>query len=249
MGKPFLDRIKREALSGDVVKALRLCLTLGNSSSSAELREWASLELGGYGPEDDLPNYRRIVAPLCIDGQTLTTKFIGQEISGFDLPDFARDTMTSKVNLPYSIPQLRDMAQSAERKDEPIKLTHPGAADLVSYMNRSGDYQVIIQRLYWQVPSVLVNGLVERVRTDILRLVSEMRSGRDSGQKAPSPELGSQAFNVVQRGDANSTAVKDTQNSGPNPSDKSPARRRIELIAWIATIISTVVGLLWRIFG
>ena len=39
MCKSLMDRIESEALSGDVVKALRLCLTLGEHSHNAELRD------------------------------------------------------------------------------------------------------------------------------------------------------------------------------------------------------------------
>ena len=187
MGKSLLDRIESEALSGDVVKALRLCITLGGHSKSAEIRAWASLELRGYGPEDDLPDYRCIGAPLCIDGQTPMAIFRGREISGFDLPDFARDDLTSEVNLPYPIPDLHYMVQSAKRKDKPIKLAHPKGADLVSYMNRSGDYQVGIHSLYWQVSPALVNSVIERVRTDMIGLVGEMRPGMDRVRRYPPP--------------------------------------------------------------
>ena len=50
LGKSILDQIESEALNGEVVKALRLCKTLGGKSSSAEIREWASLELRGETP-------------------------------------------------------------------------------------------------------------------------------------------------------------------------------------------------------
>jgi hypothetical protein len=233
MGKSPLARIEKEALSGDIVQALRLCATLGRSSSSSALRKWASLELAGYGPEDDLPEYRRINAPLCIDGQTLTHRFVGQEISSFNLPDFARDTITSEVNLPYSIPQLQDMARSARQKNQPITLAHPGAAHLVSYMNMSGDYKGTIHRLYWQVSSVLITGVLDRVRVDLLTLVSEMQSGVDGEQADQSPDLGSEASK---------------KRIATKSASKSPVRRVLEPLAWIATIIGTVVAL-WQVLG
>ena len=248
MGKSLLDQVESEALNGDVVKALRLCITLGGKSRTAELREWASLELRGYGPEDDLPDYRRIVAPLCIDGQTLAWRLTGREISELDLPDFARDGITREVILSHSLPELRDMARSAEQKGESIILAHPAAADLVRYMNQSGKYQVGITRLYWQVSPVLVNGVVERVCTDIIGLVSEMRAGMNRDETVPSPELASQAFNFVVNGDGNRVHVKSQQTSETNPSGKSLTRRTLEVMAWIAGII-VAAGFLWQTFG
>ena len=247
LSKSLLDQIESEALNGDVVKALRLCITLGGKSSSAEIREWASLELRGYGPEDDLPSYRRIVAPLSIDRQTAAWAMTGEEISHWDLPEFAREDMTNEVNLPHSITELRDMVKSVERKGGPIRLGPPGAAEIVKYMNLSEEYSGYIKRLYWKVSAVTVNGVVERVCTDIIGLVSEMRAGMNRDEKVPSPDVASQAFNMVINGEGNRITVKNTQTSGSNPSTKSLTRKTLETLAWLAAIIATSV-LLWQNF-
>ena len=247
--KSLLDQIESEALNGNVVKALRLCITLGGKSSSAEIREWASLELRGYGPEDDLPSYRRIIASLCIDRQTAAWRLTGEEISVFDLPEFARDDVTREVNLSHSITVLRDMVQSVDRNGTPIKLGHPGAAELVRYMNQSGDYSGHITRLYWQVSPVTVNGVVDRVCTDIIGLVSEIRAGMNRDEKVPSPDLASQAFNVVVHGDRNRVHVKGKQTRQTDPSDKSSTGRKLTVMASIATITGTLVFLWFRFFG
>ncbi len=253
MGKSLLDRIESEALDGDVVKALRLCIKLGGHSRSSELREWASLELQGYGAEDELPGYRRINAPLCVDGLTLTGMFKGQQISTFELPDFARNTISEDVDLPYSIPKLREMVRSAERTDQPVRLGPPGSAALVTWMNQSGQYSANLNALYWQVSAVSLADVIERVRTDLIGLVSEMRSGMESGQDLPTPDVASNALNVVVKGSCNRLTVKNVnQTTDPNSSGKSPTRRKLEVTAWIAGIVAAIVGLVFlysHLFG
>ena len=64
----LLDKINREAMDGDLKRALRLCMQLGGETGSEPLREWASLELLGYQGQEKLPDYRKVYAPLQIDG-------------------------------------------------------------------------------------------------------------------------------------------------------------------------------------
>lgn len=61
----------------DLPKLLRTCIALGGSIGTADLRDWASRELKGYGPDDDLPEYRRIPAPLMLDGFTGSGRVTG----------------------------------------------------------------------------------------------------------------------------------------------------------------------------
>ena len=171
-----------------------------------------------------------------------------QQVSASILPSFAREDITSEVNLPYSITELRDMVASAEGKNEPDQTWPPGAAEVVRYMNESGDYEGFLHRLYWQVSPVVVNGVVEKIRTKVIELVSEMRSGMDRNEKIPSSDLASQAVNVVVKGDLNRVTVKNTQTSGHKTPDKGLIRRTLEIVAWIAGIVGTAF-LIWFQLG
>ena len=60
---------------------LNKVIALGGRVDSTELRDWARRELQGYGPDDELPEYRRIVAPLQLDGATMHGRITGQQLS------------------------------------------------------------------------------------------------------------------------------------------------------------------------
>ncbi len=64
----LLDKIYREAIDGDLKRALRLCIQLGGETRSEALREWASLDHLGYQGQEELPDDRKVHAPLQIDG-------------------------------------------------------------------------------------------------------------------------------------------------------------------------------------
>jgi AbiTii len=91
---PLVVQIERDALDGkaSLAAALRKCIALGGESRSEELRDWATRELKGYPGVDDLPEYRKIVALLRLDGISGNYKITGEELPPMALPDFARKT-------------------------------------------------------------------------------------------------------------------------------------------------------------
>jgi AbiTii/Helix-turn-helix domain of resolvase len=67
--RSLLSKIEQAALdeTAPVVTAPRHCLALGGRAGSAALRDWASKELQGYGPDDGLPAYRVVPVMLKVD--------------------------------------------------------------------------------------------------------------------------------------------------------------------------------------
>jgi hypothetical protein len=248
----LLDEVEREAINGDISKALLLCLSLGGKTGSTELRDWASRELNGYRGEG-LPDYRRICAPLQIDGATFNAIVKGQTISRYQLPDFAQDALSEEVELRHSLPGLVDLVTEAKRRGEPIRLGPPESAALVTYMNSQSDQFNHIERLYWAISASSIQEVIDRVRSNLVELVAEMRAGMASGEVVPSPDVASQAVNVVIKGDKNRVKVKDAAKHVTEvPGEKSRLRRWIEFAAWVATIGALVVVLIlnWgNLFG
>lgn len=84
--KPSLvEQIESDALdsSASLADALRKCVALGGRAGSADLRDWATRELTGY-PGTEVPEYRKIVAPIVIDGIAGNMRITGQQISVHD---------------------------------------------------------------------------------------------------------------------------------------------------------------------
>jgi hypothetical protein len=82
----LLEEIEKGALDSGkpIAEVLRKAITLGGRADSAELRDWARRELTGYGPDDELPPYRRIVAPLQMDAATMGGFIKNQSLSSWE---------------------------------------------------------------------------------------------------------------------------------------------------------------------
>ena len=246
----FLDRINREAIDGDLKKALRLCMQLGGETGSESLREWASLELLGYRGQEELPDYRKVHAPLQIDGQVFGGVVKRQTISSFDLPDYARDVITEEMLMVQSVPQLMELEHDA-RKEGAVRISPPGAAQLVTLMNHeSQDPYQRIERMYWTVTRSVLQGLIEDIRSRLVALVAEMKAGVEPGQKLPSAEVATQAVDVVVHGDDNRVKVKQTghKTTVSHGDQKGWPRKTLEVLAWVAGIVAVVI-LLWLNWG
>ncbi|MEU4618293.1 hypothetical protein [Streptomyces umbrinus] len=91
-----LDRLEDDVLneSRPFAPILRQVIALGGHAHSEPLRTWALRELQGYeGTDVPIPDYRRISAPLVMDGLTGMFQFREQLVSMFDLPDFAQESL------------------------------------------------------------------------------------------------------------------------------------------------------------
>ena len=89
----LLEQIEQGALDSKTPLAdvLRKCVALGGRAGSEQLRDWARRELDGYRDgKQELPAYRIVPAAIAIDGQNMAFQVTGQQLSSYDLPEFAR---------------------------------------------------------------------------------------------------------------------------------------------------------------
>ena len=211
----LIGQIQNDALDESVAlaTALRKCLVLGGESGSRQLLEWATRELEGYGPQDNLPGYRVIHAPLFVDGIAGGYKVTHQQFPASSIPDFAREAVSERLELRYAIGALEAMLGNAE-----IMLQPPHASDLARYMNAQAGTQIV--SLYWGVAHSEVRGVVDQVRTALTRLVVELRANVPDGDAIPSAEDANQAVNVIVSGESNSIQITTAQTAGAD----SPAQ-------------------------
>src|SRR6185436_19168057 len=78
-----------------IADVLRKAVALGDKAGSAELQNWATHELQGYGQCDGLPQYRQIEASLLMD----TRPVRGKALSPLELPPYAQEAITNIVRL------------------------------------------------------------------------------------------------------------------------------------------------------
>ncbi|GGD10215.1 MULTISPECIES: hypothetical protein [Nocardioides] len=263
----LLDQIEVGALDGHAPLAdvLRKCVALGGRAASAELRDWARRELDGYGDGAvELPAYRMVRAAVCIDGADLAKMVRGQQLSRWEIPEFARETITDEAPIPYGVAELEKLAASSDT----LHLQHPGMPDLITYMNSQAPYGTSYQSMYWAVAPTSIHGILDIIRTNLVALVAEMRAV--GVEDLPSAEAANQAVNVVINGAKRSPITINTnQASGPDPgvsqtiTSTPSGTETSRMPAWIrgpwgfavgaATIVAGITGtavwLDWSPFG
>ncbi|WP_122980475.1 hypothetical protein [Actinoplanes teichomyceticus] len=250
------DRLLQELETGaldsqkPIADLLRKAIALGGQSGSAELRDWARRELQGYAPEDELPEYRKIVAPLTLDGMTIHGIIKGQQISSMNLPDFAQDRITDEIELRMGIGQIEKLApvQGADH----VKLQPQGAADLAAFMNQTGAVKGHIERIYWSVAPVALAGVVDHVRTMLTVLVAEIRATAPTGAATPPAEVATNAIHFAVTGTRNKinftapqgTVVTSHPQAGEDDSPKPWLRIAGAVLVGLVTIAAGVFALM-----
>jgi hypothetical protein len=203
-----LDRLESDVLneSRPLAPILRQVIALGGHAHSEQLRSWALRELQGYEGTDVLiPDYRRVTAPLVMDGITGQFKFREQPVSMFDLPDFARDSLGDELRFGQGVGQIESLL--ARNPGEAVRLSPAMAAELAVFMSQNSPRQVL--RLYWAVHPSALEGVLDQVRTRLVQLVGELRAAMPQDQQDPTPDQVAQALqniNIV-TGDNSSVTV------------------------------------------
>jgi hypothetical protein len=151
------DRLLSEIDSGaldhqtSIGDLLRKVVAPGGRAGSTELRDWATRELRGYGSDDELPEYRKLTAPLQYDMINTSWHITGRSLSTWEVPEFAREKINNDLHLRVGIGEIENLARKAS-SDGDVKLQPPGAPDLVAYMNRQKNLNGHLELIYWSVP-------------------------------------------------------------------------------------------------
>lgn len=237
--RSLLDQIEVGALNSksDLADLLRKCIALGGQAGSAVLRDWARRELDGYRG-DELPGYRKVTAPLLIDGFKGNWQLERKQISTFELPDFARDAYSEGVAVTFGTAELQRLASQST----PIELQAPGMDDLAYFMNRSSDYNVSIERMYFSVAPVAIHGILDTIRTNLVSLVAEIRSAGVLTNGVPTSDVADRAYNVVIKGRARANiAIGEGATANMSLAEGESERRRLP--TWLSAPWALAVGL------
>lgn len=264
----LLDQIEGGGLdpSTDLPSLLRKCITLGGATGSERLREWAVLELKGYGPDDELPPYRLAAAPLLLDGVTGNLRVSGQAVPINMIPAVARDKLTTEVRFPQPIAEIAHLLASARnRGEEVVRLGPPGGEELVALINndlakadRSMFPATSLERIYWSVNLAPIASIIDVVRTTLVELVAEMRAGTRSGEALPSREIAEQAVDIAINGKRNRVVINQVGAGGQAAAAaggaasagreaEPPSRRVMWWVVGVAAIV-TAIAAVWVLF-
>lgn len=251
------DRLLQEIQNGaldsrtPITEILRKVIALGGQAGSAELRDWATKELRGYEPEDELPAYRVLTAPLLMDGVNGYTQVRGQALAPLQLPDFARDMISNAVHWRDGIGQAETLVRRTD-PDEPVRMQPDFAQDLAHLMNRSGQWQGHIERIYWGVSPVALEDVIDQVRTTLTVLTAEITANLPDGSSLPPAEVATNAINVAISGSRHRVVVTTAQDSSTvttaEPAEPDGTRRWLAIagavLIGLVTIIGTVFALM-----
>lgn len=247
--KDLMGQIERDLLAEKPLdNLLRKLILLGGNAGSAELRDWASAELRGYRNEDVLPSYRKVNAPLQIDGTVPNGVVRHQTISTMDLPDFVDGELDELVPLRMGVREIQSMVD-LHSTDRIVKLQPPGAALVVRYMNGPGNSNSHITALYWSVSTIALEGVLDQVRTRLAELIAELRSGTPQGQSLPTPTQAANAVNFVVNGRGNRVSITQAAHGSTvtsQPEETDPrfwTRARVvgAAVVGLATISGTII--------
>lgn len=240
-----MAEIERGALDTSIPLAdtLRKCVILGGKSGSEKLRDWASRELQGYRDEE-LPPYRKVPAPIKIDGINPGAQITGQQIPPHALPDPADKHIREEVELRFGVGELEAMLDRDATKS--INLQPAGASKIVTLMNHENpDPYQTVTALYWSVSPTAIRGVLDQIRTSLTMLVAEIRAAGPGGDDIPSRSAADQAVSVVVTGKRSRVSVNTAQASGGSTAESSttpPAEDKKPFWTW-KTIGAAVVGL------
>jgi len=247
----LLDQIEDDAVNGrPIADTLRKAVILGGKAGSTALRDWATKELKGYAPADELPGYRIVGAPICVDALVGNAWIKGQRMSIHELPKFAQESIKEQVELTFPVGEIEAIIRNVEKgEDSTAHLSLPGAADLVLLWNHESTvpYQHI-QSVYWSVSVTSLHGVVDQVRTTLTELVAEMRAGTPQGQELPSADVTNQAVSVAVHG-KNARVVVTSQISAGDaiamngePGKRDPSWWTLGRVAWAAVVGTATIA-------
>lgn len=217
----LIDEIQRDALTdAPLSSTLRKVIALGDHLKSERLRAWARHELKGYASDEQLPAFRSVGAPLCVDAIVGYGTVKGQRMSPAELPDFTRDVLSEVTEIRYGVAELEHLLNSTEAAGRnSVHLSPSGAAEIVAYMNHEiGSPVQHIQSLYWSVSLTSLVGILDHIRTALVELMVEIRPIELPDASPAADDIVDRALNIAVYGDHSNVVVASQEAGGTDAS-------------------------------
>jgi len=146
---------------------LRRTLVLAYRIKNEPLRTWVEKELNGYGPEEDLPDYRKAVGTakglfLGGFGQMIQNQPLASSILKPEHRHWARDI---RLRQPIAAYEISDGTQT-------LAIEWP--ADLVVFYQSKFFDDMALNRAHLEIPGTVIRGTVDAVRNRLLTFMLEI---------------------------------------------------------------------------
>jgi hypothetical protein len=176
---------------------LRTCIVLAGRTQAAHLREWATAELNGYPRISEVPEYRKIAAPIM---QVIDIYYRGRAtrpLNVHSLPDAIREHISEIVPLNQAVGELEALVLEHEALKRQIELGVFADDAYVAVFTGTR----LAATTWWPCTGrsarPLSGGVLDRIRTALTEFVVELRSEvGDSGQ-LPSAEQTDEALRAA----------------------------------------------------
>lgn len=221
---------------------LRKCLILGADTGSDALRDWARLELNGYGDDDEVPSYRRLPnQTIMYDSMGGNVWMTNGTIDALQLPAEAREDMPGYLACKQPIEELEGLAKS---EGVSMRTGHLAYSEMV-WNSKLGPYQQVMNLRYSMSGSVFT-GLVGQVRTKLVDIVADLTAGVPLAELPPTSRVDEvMRERVGHVGDVYNTNIN--QPNGPTAVGKKAAAKTegmtvAEVIALLAEVQRTIAA-------
>lgn len=192
----LLDEIVELAASehGSVSTLLRKCLVLAHTLKNDRLKVWTEKELQGYESGDEVPEYRKTVA----SAKGLFVGPFGAQMNNQPIP--AAVLKKEHRHFADSVVLFQPIA-AYEGMDADSKFVIEWPANLTLMYQTSFLGGYVLNRAWQEVPSSVLIGLIDTVRTRILRLALELKddlgSVNDDPKELPKEKIDQSVVNNI----------------------------------------------------
>ena len=149
------------------------------------------------------------------------------------------------------IGQIEQLARHCP-PDDVVQLHPPGSQDLVVLMNRQQNLNGHLERLYWGVAPVVLDGVVEQVRTALTVMIAEIYANRPDGSDIPPAEVATNAINFAVTGKRNKISFAapqggSTVTTASQEQDEAGVRHWLKLAGAVLLGLVAIAGLVFAL--
>ena len=197
----LLKEIRDAAVDANVpiANVLRKCAVLGAQLKNNDLRDWALQELNGYKDGNDLPEYRKVMAPLKGDfAGPFQSGYTNAPVPAMLLPAELQDRARI-ARFPAGMASLESLL---EGESEYVTIEWPG--DWVLWAQGKGKFEMTLTAARQVVGVSAIVDMIDTIRNRVLefclRLEEEMPEFMEDDDPSPTDAVESaatQVFNQV----------------------------------------------------